>query len=287
MYDQFGNQDKSNQTTNPLGALDPQPVPQAPPGTPPDPSQNPNDPANIPPSVQQFGGVGYKLDNVSQGHTIHALTTPTPQPDATTGVVAPQTGTNNVQAAYDQQQADDKLKELQKQLKSAKKDKSLPAGLAKQISQITKKGATAPGKLLQGIQSTLSSLSGSFTTGDGMRTDRHNNLIAAAVGMNGKNQFTAALDKAGIKWTFGDPFPNDPNMRTIKIEGDPLEGARAILSQTNAIQGWYVNHTGQKAAQLYGVYSNNDFNKLSPEQQNAYITSIYQSEGGNGSLIKR
>jgi hypothetical protein len=247
MYNQFG----TNQGTvgNPLGTTDPlsQPPPQPAPETP-----NPNDPANIPQSVQELGGVGYKLDNLNNGLPIHSLT---PLPD-TQSMAIPQVDTQQSQGQN-------------------------PIGSF--INDI----AQAPGQVLQAVKSIFApSSGGSFTPGNTeMRTDRNNNLIAAAVSSGSKNQFTQALDQAGIKWSYGDPFGDNPSMSTIKIEGDAMEAARAILSSTNAIQNWYINHTGKKGASVYGVQNNEDFNNLSKEQQNAYIATIYQSEGGSGKLI--
>jgi len=118
------------------------------------------------------------------------------------------------------------------------------------------------------------------------RTDRNNNLIAAAMYGDKPNGHTDALDRAGIKWSIGDPFPSG-NMNTIRIEGDPLEGARAILTFSKSIQDWYINHTGKKILTQYKVWSNKDFEKAPLETQNAIIKGIYEAEGGDGSLLPR
>lgn len=118
-----------------------------------------------------------------------------------------------------------------------------------------------------------------------MRTDRNNNPIAAAVRAGGTNSFTKALNAAGIPWTYGDAFPGDPSMVTIKILGDPVEGARAILANTSAYQDWYINHTGMWASTQFGIKDNADFAALTQEQQDAVIAGIYQREGGSGSLV--
>lgn len=115
------------------------------------------------------------------------------------------------------------------------------------------------------------------------RTDRNNNPIAAAVTTGGRNQFTDALDQAEIPWEHGDPFPNNPKLSTIKIKGDPIEGARAILSNSNALK-WYRSTTGKDILPKYGVRSSADFSKLPIEHQNDIINGIYQSEGGSGKI---
>lgn len=115
------------------------------------------------------------------------------------------------------------------------------------------------------------------------RTDRNNNPIAAAVTTGGRNQFTDALDQAEIPWEHGDQFPNDPKLSTIRIKGDPIEGARAILSNSNALK-WYRSTTGKQILPKYGVRSSADFSKLPIEHQNDIINGIYQSEGGSGKI---
>lgn len=124
------------------------------------------------------------------------------------------------------------------------------------------------------------------TTG-GARTDRHNNPIAVAVGSGGKNQFTQALDEVGIPWEHGDAFPTNEggaSMRTIRIKGDPFEASRAILSRTNAVQGWYGHTTGKAILAKYNVKTNQDFANLPLQAQNDVINGIYQAEGGKGKL---
>jgi len=115
------------------------------------------------------------------------------------------------------------------------------------------------------------------------RTDRNNNPIAAAVTTGGRNQFTDALDQAEIPWEHGDPFPNNPKLSTIRIKGDPIEGARAILSNSNALK-WYRGTTGKTILPKYGVRSSDDFAKLPIDHQNDIINGIYQSEGGSGKI---
>jgi hypothetical protein len=118
-----------------------------------------------------------------------------------------------------------------------------------------------------------------------MRTDRNNNLIAAAVRANSTNSYTRALDAAGVPWTYGDAFPGDPSMVTIRILGDPVEGARAILAGSPAIEQWYVNHTGAFAVSQYGVSDSSEFAALDRATQDAIIAGIYQREGGSGQLM--
>lgn len=121
--------------------------------------------------------------------------------------------------------------------------------------------------------------------GIGWRTDRHNNPIAFAVSQGGRNQFTNALDAVGIKWDYGDPFRDNSRMVTVRINGDPIEASRVVLANTNAIQNWYLNHTGKHILPKYNVQSGSDFSKLSKQQQNEIIAGIYKAEVGDGSLL--
>lgn len=118
------------------------------------------------------------------------------------------------------------------------------------------------------------------------RTDRNNNPIAAAIATNSTgNEYTAALDAAGIKWEKGDAFSDNPDMSTIKIDGDPLEASRAILSNSDAIQKWYINHTGADILSQYGVKTGDDFKALDKTDQDAIIKGIYGNEQPGGKIF--
>lgn len=121
------------------------------------------------------------------------------------------------------------------------------------------------------------------------RTDRHNNLIAFAVTSGGTNEFTKALDTAGIEWEYGDPFPNNPNMVTVSIK-DPnkaIDAAKTVLANTGAIKNWYYNHTGKSILPKLGVTNAEEFKKLDPAKQEEVIKEIYQAEVGDGAFVKR
>jgi len=122
----------------------------------------------------------------------------------------------------------------------------------------------------------------------GFRTDRNNNPIAASMSTNSSgNQYTKALDAAGIPWVKGDTFPGDSSMSTIRIIGDPNEAARAILSNSTSIQDWYLNHTGKDVLAQYGIKNSADFKKADKGTQDAIIQGIYKNENGSsgGSLL--
>jgi hypothetical protein len=74
-------------------------------------------------------------------------------------------------------------------------------------------------------------------------------------------------------------------MVTIRVLGDPVAGARAILSGSNAIQAWYINHTGAGVLGQYGVTTGAQFAALPVDEQNAIVAGIYKNEGGSGELM--
>jgi hypothetical protein len=125
------------------------------------------------------------------------------------------------------------------------------------------------------------------TTGEGMRTDRHYNPIAVATTAGKTNEFTNALDDAGIEWSYGDIF-GDGAYQTIKFNNaqDGIEGSRVILANTGAIQNWYINHTGKDILNKYEIKNNEDFSKASKEIQDKIIQGIYSKEGGSGSIFE-
>jgi len=153
-------------------------------------------------------------------------------------------------------------------------------------SEFTKIGVDENGEDIFGFVNTETNEVTSFIDKAGMRTDRHNNPIAVAMPTGGTNEFTDALDNAGIEWTQGDPFPNNPNMATIDIKGNPIEASRVILSDTGALQNWYINHTGKTVLSDTGITNNEEFKNAPLEIQDKIISGIYKAEGGNGSLLK-
>ena len=122
----------------------------------------------------------------------------------------------------------------------------------------------------------------------GWRTDRHNNPIAFAVTAGGTNSFTDALDRNGIAWEHGDPFPGNKSMVTVKVLGNPIEASRVVLAETNALSNWYASQSKEskyKLGSLFGVHNKEDFENLSHEEQNKVIERIYKVEVGDGSLM--
>jgi hypothetical protein len=112
---------------------------------------------------------------------------------------------------------------------------------------------------------------GGFKSGEGMRTDRHNNPTA----------FTTDIAKQaglveGVDYVAGDPFSGGV---TAKLLGDPIETTIKVIDKigfqtAKGNQRW--SHTN---------YSKDQWDKMTHEEKIGVVGSMYQKEGGNGSLI--
>lgn len=118
---------------------------------------------------------------------------------------------------------------------------------------------------------------GGFTPGsNGMRTDRHNNPAAFTTDVAEQ----AGL-KFGIDYTTGDPFPNNPNMRTAKLLGDPI--ALTIKAIDNI--GFYTQSGAPRWTYLSEIPEHKKWNSLNAAQKRDVIAKMYQREGGSGQLL--
>ena len=113
-----------------------------------------------------------------------------------------------------------------------------------------------------------------FTPGTGgMRTDRHNNPTAFTTDIAKQ----AGL-KEGVDYTVGDAFPDNPNLKTAKLLGDPIATTIKVIdkigfyTQSGQPRWTYVN-------QLPNVknWANLDYNGKA-----AVIAEMYKREGGSG-----
>jgi hypothetical protein len=114
----------------------------------------------------------------------------------------------------------------------------------------------------------------SFEPAGGMRTDRHNNPTA----------FTTDVAKAagwveGVDYEVGDPFPNNPNLRTAKIIGDPVEKTIELIDKIG-----FFTQSG-KPRWSYVAMKPDEWGGLAKEEKVAVIAKMYATEGGNGSLM--
>jgi|CXWK01.1.fsa_nt_gi hypothetical protein len=104
----------------------------------------------------------------------------------------------------------------------------------------------------------------------GMRTDRHNNPTAMTTDV----ARTAGLVE-GRDYTAGDPFPNNPNLRTANLLGDPV--ATTIRAIDN--MGFYTQ--SGKPRWDYIAMPKSQWDSYSLSQKKQVIAQMYQREGGS------
>jgi hypothetical protein len=117
----------------------------------------------------------------------------------------------------------------------------------------------------------------SFNTGStGMRTDRHNNPTA----------FTTEVAKQaglveGVDYTIGDAFPNNPNLKTAKLLGDPVGTTIKVIDKI----GFYTPSGQPRWTYINQIPDAKNWSNLSYDQKAKVVAQMYQHEGGNGSLV--
>lgn len=119
-----------------------------------------------------------------------------------------------------------------------------------------------------------------------LRTVRNNNPIAFSAPYGGTNEYTDAVDRAGIDWMW-EQGANFGNNATIKF-ATPEEGweaARAVLADSPAIDQWYINRAKEnplyrKALQGNGITNKAQFAAASPEVQDKVIGGLFLAENG-------
>jgi hypothetical protein len=117
-----------------------------------------------------------------------------------------------------------------------------------------------------------------FSTSNDMRTDRHMNPTA----------FTTDIAKQaglveGVDYTIGDAFPNNPNLFTAKLLGNPIETTIRVIDKIGFMtQSGDARWTYTNA--IAGA-NNQAWQKLGFADKAQVIKEMYRHEGGNGSLF--
>ncbi len=106
----------------------------------------------------------------------------------------------------------------------------------------------------------------------GMRTDRHNNPAAFTVDV-AKN---AGL-KEGVDYTVGDPFPNNPNLKTARLIGDPVAQTIKVIDRI----GFYTQSGKPRWSYVGSLKGASDWKNLGYEQKKNIIAQMYSHEGGS------
>lgn len=110
----------------------------------------------------------------------------------------------------------------------------------------------------------------------GMRTDRHNNPTAMTTDV--ARQFGLV---EGTDFMVGDPFPDNPNLRTATLIGNGMD--TTIMALDNAAQSEdmmaFFTASGQPRWSYTSV-SDEEWLAKTPEQKVDFIDGMYQMEGG-------
>ncbi len=125
---------------------------------------------------------------------------------------------------------------------------------------------------------------GSFSTNapaGWFRTDRHNNPTAMTTDV----ARTLGLVE-GVDYTKWDPFPNNPNLFTARLNGDPIQTTIKALDTAaqDPNKSAFRTQWGQPRW-TYIDMTDQQWNSMTPEQKTATITKMYQNEGGTGALV--
>jgi len=158
-----------------------------------------------------------------------------------------------------------------------------PAGYFDKASRqfITLGGGTSGGIPVEGGSTGFSGAASGFSGQNGMRTDRHNNPVAMTTDV----AKTLGLVE-GVDYTKGDPFPNNPNLFTARLNGDGVATSIKALdtaAKASNKQAFYTQ--GGKPRWSYVAISDQEWLGKSPAEKEAFVAQMYKNEGGNGSLI--
>jgi hypothetical protein len=117
-----------------------------------------------------------------------------------------------------------------------------------------------------------------FSNVDGMRTDRHNNPTAFTVDVARQ----AGLVE-GVDYVRGDAFPDNPNLFTAKLLGNPLEATIRVIDRI----GFTTQNGNTRWAYTQSVpgANNEAWSKMGFQDKAQVIKEMYRHEGGNGSLF--
>ncbi len=116
----------------------------------------------------------------------------------------------------------------------------------------------------------------------GMRTDRHNNPIAASVVKGQTNSMTKALDAAGIKWGYGSSFKSGKQeLSTINIINPNDAYKASAIMLMNGGKDWYT--TPEYLAKTGGgaIEGLANFDNLNEDEQMQVIQQIAKREGSD------
>lgn len=118
------------------------------------------------------------------------------------------------------------------------------------------------------------------TTKAPMRTDRNNNPTAMTTDVAKTLGLVEWVDY--VQW---DVFPNNPNLYSAKLIGDPIQQTIKWLDTAiaNGKKAFYTQWGQQR--RTHTAMSNEQWSWMTQEQKIATVVKMYHNEWGNGSLI--
>lgn len=127
------------------------------------------------------------------------------------------------------------------------------------------------------VQAPLGSGADTNKTGK-MRTDRNNNPTA----MTTDAARTMGL-VPGMDYVAGDPFPNNPNLRTAKLLGDPIKTTIKAIDKG----GFYTSTGKPRWTYLNNIAGIQNWSNATYDQKAQIVAQMYHHEGGDGSLVAK
>jgi hypothetical protein len=115
-----------------------------------------------------------------------------------------------------------------------------------------------------------------------MRTDRNNNPtamttdVAKSLGL-----------KEGVDFVRGDVFPDNPNLFTARLIGNPVATTTKALDIAASTGRGAFYTQGGKQRWTHTALSDEEWQTLQPEAKKKVIAAMYQKEGGSGELMKK
>lgn len=152
----------------------------------------------------------------------------------------------------------------------------IPSNLIPQVPQATLdmwKSQMGGGQASLGSSETLPGFRTDAPT-NGFRTDRHNNPTAFTIDIARQGGLVE-----GIDYEVGDAFPNNPNMKTARIIGDPIAKTIEVIDKI----GFYTK--GGQQRWLHTAMPKESWDSMTYGQKSQIIAQMYQREGGTGVLV--
>jgi hypothetical protein len=135
--------------------------------------------------------------------------------------------------------------------------------------------AREAGSAYSGNKKSLQDLEGDISNSvkpTGMRTDRHNNPAAFTVDIAKQAGLVLGKD-----YSIGDSFPNNPNLKTAKLIGNPIAQTIKVIDKI----GFYTQSGNPRWTYVPKLQGASNWKNLSYDQKKGVIKQMYAHEGGS------